>query len=123
MKKADVLLISIIICVCLIFLGIYLFSDAKQSDVLVIQQGARIIYKESIYKDDEIQIKDEYGKVINIVRVKEGTAYMSFADCSNKDCIHMGELKQGSKKQIACLPNKVLVYLISSESEVDGVTR
>ncbi|HQO70050.1 MAG TPA: NusG domain II-containing protein [Clostridia bacterium] len=123
MKKADVLLISIIICVCLIFLGIYLFSDAKQSDVLVIQQGARIIYKESIYKDDEIQIKDEYGKVINIVRVKEGTAYMSFADCSSKDCIHMGELKQGSKKQIACLPNKVLVYLISSESEVDGVTR
>ena len=123
MKKADVLLISIIICVCLIFLGIYLFNDSKQSDVLVIQQGSRIIYKESIYKDNEIQIKDEHGKVINIVSVKDGAAFMSFADCSNKDCIHMGELKQGSKKQIACLPNKVLVYLISSESEVDGVTR
>lgn len=123
MKKADVLLISILICVCLIFLEIYLFNDSKQSDVLVIQQGSRIIYKESIYKDNEIQIKDEHGKVINIVSVKDGAAFMSFADCSNKDCIHMGELKQGSKKQIACLPNKVLVYLISSESEVDGVTR
>ena len=123
MKKADIILIVTLICVFLIFLGLHLFNDSEKSDILVIQQDSKVIYRESIHKDNEIQIKDLYGNITNIVTIKDGTAYMSFADCANKDCKHMGKLTPSSKKQIACLPNKVLVYLISTDSEVDGVTR
>ncbi|HOD92369.1 MAG TPA: NusG domain II-containing protein [Clostridia bacterium] len=123
MKKADVLLISILICIFLILIGIFLFSDSENGDILVIQQNQKVIYKDSIHKDSEIYIMDASGNVINIVTVKNGTAYMSFADCANKDCIHMGELTTGSKKQISCLPNRVLIYLVSKNSNVDGITK
>ncbi|MFA5341172.1 MAG: NusG domain II-containing protein [Clostridia bacterium] len=123
MKKADIVLISILICVFLVFFGVYLFSDTNNDDILIIQQDQKIIYKESIYKDNEIEIRNESGAITNIVTVKEGKVYMSYADCANKDCIHMGELTAGSKKQIACLPNKILVYLVSAKQIIDGITR
>ena len=123
MKKADIILISILICVFVIFLSFYLFRDTKGAVLLIIQQDNEIIYKEPIEKDNIIQIYDVSGNLINTVTVDSGVAYMSFATCPNKDCIHMGEINAGSKKQIACLPNKVLVYLISKDSYLDGVTK
>ncbi len=123
MKRSDIFLICTLVLIFLVFLGLYLFKDGRDKDLLVIQRENRIIYKESIYLDNEISIFDEKGNLLNIVHIENGEAWVSYASCFNKDCIKMGPIKVGSKKQIACLPNQVLIYLDSLVEDWDGVVK
>ena len=123
MKKADIILVSSLICV---FLCIFAFSLVKNSndyDIVTVQRDGTVIYKGSLDDDITVDIYDDKGAVINTVVIKNGKVYMEYATCPNKDCIHMGYLDAGSSRQIACLPNGVLVYLVSSDEEMDGISK
>jgi len=123
MKKADISLIAILICVFVIFISIYFLTDNKDDSILIIQQDNEIVYRKPIDEDNIVNIYDDNGNLINTITIKDGKAYMSFATCLNKDCMHMGYIQSGSRKQIACLPNKVLIYLTEDNVIVDGITR
>lgn len=57
----------------------------------------------------------------NILTIENGEAYMSWADCPDKLCIHQGKITNGAKS-IVCLPNRVVVTL-STESQLDAVSQ
>lgn len=123
MKKADIILVSSLICVFLCIFAFSLIKNSNDFDTVTIQKDGEVIYEGSINSDKTIDVYDDEGTVINTVVIENKEVYMGYATCPNKDCMHMGHLDAGSSKQIACLPNGVLVYLISKDDEMDGISK
>ncbi|MFA7673351.1 MAG: NusG domain II-containing protein [Clostridia bacterium] len=123
MKKADIILISSLICVFLCIFAFSLIKSSNDFDIVTVQKDGEVIYEGPLDNDMTVDVYDDEGAVINTVVIKNREVYMEYATCPNKDCIHMGHLDAGSSKQIACLPNGVLVYLISSDEEMDGISK
>ena len=111
MNKRDFAIIAIILLVAVAF---YAFSGHKKGDTVSIYQGDKLYGKYPLNTDTEIDID---GK--NTVRIENGQAYMYYADCPDKLCVHQG--KTSSKnKSIICLPNRIVVR-IDKESDIDVV--
>lgn len=54
------------------------------------------------------------------VTVEKGTAKISASDCRNMHCVHRGKLDSPGES-VVCLPNKTVVAVRGSWSEVDGI--
>jgi len=53
----------------------------------------------------------------NILVISEGQAYMKFADCPDKKCVHSGK-KSLAGEWIYCMPNGVEVRIEGGEDEI-----
>ena len=71
--------------------------------------------------DQEIEIMDEDGKLINKLIIKDGFADMVEAECPDLLCVHQKAISK-SKESIVCLPNRVVVTVLSEETDLDGVS-
>ncbi len=71
----------------------------------------------------EIVIDQENG-AHNVISVFPGGFVMAESNCKNQDCIHQGQVtvdNMGSRplaNQIICLPNKVVLELVSADERV-----
>ena len=66
-------------------------------------------------EDQEIPIGEG-----NILAISGGEAFMKWADCPDKLCIHQRKISHA--ETIACLPNRVTVRVISgAASNVDSI--
>ncbi|MFI3115669.1 MAG: NusG domain II-containing protein [Clostridia bacterium] len=121
-KKADIIYISSLICVC-IASSIALYFGNKNSDITdkVVVEADGIIYGTySLHENQKVEIND-IGT--NLLVIEDGKVYMESADCPDKICVAHHALTS-NLGVIACLPNRVIVYLeLESEySDVDMVT-
>ena len=114
-KKRDVIFFLAIGAVCaVLFLTSRIFKVTGDS-VQIYKEGK--LYAEiSLNKDQEIDID---GKII--VKIKDGKAFMYYADCPDKLCIKQGKISDNSR-DIVCLPNKVSVR-VGKKSETDAVAK
>ena len=71
--------------------------------------------------NSELSVNGPEGNVY--ILVENGEAYVTDADCRDKICVGMGHISRETG-WIACLPNKVLLRIVSrgssSEPEVDS---
>ena len=49
----------------------------------------------------------------NIVKIKNGKAFVSYADCPDKLCMKQGEISDADKT-IVCLPNRLTVRIVKA---------
>ena len=56
----------------------------------------------------------------NVLVIKDGYAYMDYADCPDKICIKQGKINKNGQT-ISCLPNKISIS-ISNNDDVDIVS-
>lgn len=70
----------------------------------------------SLAKDQEISISGDGWE--NILVIEDGAAKMTKADCPDKICVSHGKISKKGET-IVCLPHKVVVEVISSDTE-DG---
>lgn len=56
----------------------------------------------------------------NTLEIKDGKARISDADCPNMQCVRQGWISRGGQS-IVCLPNKLIVTVISSDRSVDYI--
>lgn len=56
----------------------------------------------------------------NTLEIKDGRARISDADCPNMQCVRQGWISRGGQS-IVCLPNKLIVTVISSDRSVDYI--
>ena len=103
MKKGDIILfICIITASIALIAGFFMFS--KSGETVLIKQGNDIYGKYPLDKDTEIVLEH------NTIAIKDGTAYVSNADCPDKICYkHVPINRRG--ETIICLPNKVVVEI------------
>lgn len=121
-KKSDVIFLSILGAVLIVF-TVFLYSNsAKDVDVLEIIVGSETYATYPLNKDIVIEI-DEFGH--NVAEIKDGVVRMIDADCPDGLCLAQSPLESGFGI-IACLPNGVLLTvdtnIKTSNNSVDSVS-
>jgi hypothetical protein len=108
---ADLILISALLLVALsVFLCIELTREAG-SYVRVTVDGVECA-RYSLSDDGEYVINGG----TNLLVIENGKAYMKYADCPDGLCVQQGE-KSRSGERIVCLPNRVMVEIVSDDTD------
>lgn len=119
-KKADIILFFIILIFGIIISAVALFGNSEGDKVQITVDGQLFgIY--DINTDQTVQVEQDGH--INYITIKDGMVSMSYSDCANQICVHTGAVSQ-TKDSIVCLPNKVLVEIISENrgGDVDVIS-
>ena len=122
-KKNDIILIgTILIIVCALFLGMKFYQAKTTKDgVVVVTIDGEVYGTYPLDVDTEEKIEQEDGSY-NLLVIKDGKADVTDASCRDKICVdHRPVDKNG--ESIVCLPNKVVASVESgAETEVDSMT-
>lgn len=118
LKKKDVLLALIILCVIGFTVLIRTYIGGAGANRVVIKVNGAIQGVYSLAEDREIKINEG----TNILKIKNGEADMVEADCPDQLCVNQKPVSLDHESLI-CLPNRVVVEVESKEeSEYDAVT-
>ncbi len=118
----DIILIVVLVIIPVIMLIYGNIDNNTESDALVVITLDGSLYKTlPLFEDLELTVPSENG--INIVIIKDGSVWVSDADCPNQIGVdHNPISKKG--EQIVCLPHKVVLEIISGEdSEIDSISQ
>ena len=115
MKKNDLILIGILLLISTVFFLYNGFGMEKGSQI-VITVNDEIFGSYSLNEEQTIPI-DEH----NTLKISNGQADMIWADCPDELCIKQKPISK-SGENIICLPNKVVVSVISDkQNEIDAI--
>ncbi|MBE6646305.1 MAG: NusG domain II-containing protein [Ruminococcaceae bacterium] len=115
--RYDILLISALLCLSLI-IGLVVFLTRREGAYVVIEINGKETAKYSLSIDGEYSINGG----TNILVVKDGEAYLTYADCPDKTCVKTGKIKHVGES-IICLPNRVAITIKgNTEDGVDIVS-
>ncbi len=114
--KNDIILIGAIVLIAVIGC-IYLFLVRGQGDKVEVTVDGEVYGVYSLSQDITEDIytgKDNSGH--NLLVIKDGKAYVETASCPDKICAsHRPIYRKG--ESIVCLPNRVVVTVITQESQ------
>lgn len=119
--KNDVIFISFLAVFCIaVCVWVYKGGAVEGSNIKITVDGKEYgTY--SLFEEQTITIHE--GENLNIIEIKGGKAYMQDASCPDQLCVDQNEISF-DKESIICLPNKVVITVISDvESDLDGIIR
>ena len=119
-KKDAILLVIVFLFLVLLF-GFFTFVLPKKGNKVKIEVNKKVYGVYDLSVNQEIEIMDEDGKLINKLIIKDGFADMVEAECPDLLCVHQKAISK-SKESIVCLPNRVVVTVLSEETDLDGVS-
>lgn len=111
--KYDILLISVLLCLSLIF-GVVMLLTRRDGSVVCVEIDGIEVGRYSLDISGEYKLNGG----TNILRVEDGEAFLIYADCPDKTCINTGRIRYVGES-IICLPNKISI-VIHGDTE-DGV--
>lgn len=121
MKKYDFHLIGAVLALSVLLGGFQFFRQADKDAWIIVTQNGEIAGRYLLAEDNELVFKNNLGGR-NVLRIKEGQAFMSEADCPDKLCIHQKSISKNGES-IICLPHKLVIEVMGSEdAAIDAVT-
>ncbi|MBQ8518557.1 MAG: NusG domain II-containing protein [Agathobacter sp.] len=119
--KNDVIFIGFLAMFCIaVCIWVYKGGAVEGSNIVITVDG-KDYGTYSLLEEQTITIGE--GETINIIEIKDGKAYMREASCPDQLCVDQNEISF-DKESIICLPNKVVITVISDvQSDVDGIVR
>ena len=111
-KKADIVLLIIILVVG-IPLSVLSLTEGIGGDKVRISLDGEIYGVYPLGEDREIDVTEDGHTNHNTI--KDGQVSMSYSTCRNQVCVNTGAISE-TKDAIVCLPNRVVVEIISSDS-------
>lgn len=114
LKKRDIILIISLLFIGIIALVIWHFIYSDDGKYVTIEQRNELIGTYPLNVDKEIEIEHR-GKLVNKIIIKDGYCYMEEAECPDHLCIKQGKVNK-SGQTIVCLPNRVVVTVVDSDS-------
>ena len=109
--KNDLLFAGAILVIALVAFLCFKLTAKNGSKVLVSVDG-KTVKTFDLGVDTEYEIKT--GDSINNLVIKNGEAYIDFANCPDKICQHHRKISK-SGETIVCLPHKVVVSVEGEE--------
>ena len=116
MKKRDFILIGAILAFILSLFVLFRLFQKEGAYVVVRVDGVEIA-KYSLSEEGEYILNGG----TNILRIEDGKAYLTYADCPDHLCINQGKIKL-TGEFIACLPNKLTIVVYGAEQDVELVS-
>ncbi len=115
-RKNDVILCVIIILTALAIMLFINFTKTDGDKVIVLIDGKETA---SYLLSENLTTVIETGEGNkNILVIDNGKAYVKEASCPDKVCVEHKPISQ-SGETIVCLPHKVVVQVVSENSDVD----
>lgn len=99
-------------------LALWLYGSAGAGDTVVFRQNGRIVQTMPLSEDAEVTLEGEYT---NVFEVRGGTVRVSYTDCPNQQCVHMGAISAAGAS-IVCVPNEVSVSIEGKAAQIDAYT-
>ena len=119
LKKADMVLIGVILAAALLCLGgMYLTRTGGSMAVVYVdgQETARY----PLSQNQTVEIEGYQGGY-NILEIRGGIASVTEADCPDALCVHESDI-QYDGQSIVCLPHRVVVKIENGEEPaLDGI--
>ena len=115
-KKADIILLIVILAVG-IPMSVLSLTAGTGGDKVKISTDGQVYGIYPLNEDCEIDVTED-GHT-NHITIKDGQVSMSYSTCRNQVCVNTGAISQ-TKDAIVCLPNRVVVEIISSEEGKGG---
>lgn len=106
-SKADIVLFSIIILICLGLLFIFKMNSKPGYSVRIMVDG-ELVETYDINQDKEYNLKTHLGE--NVIVIDKGEVYVSEADCPDKICVNHAKISNVGET-IICLPHKLVVEI------------
>ena len=89
--RNDIILIGSVIILTLIILIVITLIN-KTGNEVIIEQNSKQVAVLDLNKDQEYNLYNG-GKICNTVVIKDGEAYMIYADCKDKICVNHNTFK------------------------------
>jgi hypothetical protein len=118
LKKTDYILLGTIIFIGVI-IGLVIFLKSESGNSVQIRVNGDVIADLNLNENQNYEIKGADGAT-NLLIIKDGKAWIKEASCPDGLCINMGKISQNGQSVI-CLPNKVVVEIISDTTEADDM--
>ena len=115
-KKADIILLIVILAVG-IPLAVLSLSSGTGGDKVKISLNGKVYGTYPLHEDRVIEVSED-GHT-NHITIKDGQVSMSYSTCRNQVCVNTGAISK-TKDSIVCLPNRVVVEIISHGSGKSG---
>ena len=115
-KKADIILLIVILAVG-IPMSVLSLTAGTGGDKVKISTDGQVYGIYPLNEDCEIDVTED-GHT-NHITIKDGQVSMSYSTCRNQVCVNTGAISK-TKDSIVCLPNRVVVEIISHGSGKSG---
>ena len=109
-KKADIILLIVILAIG-IPMSVLSLTAGTGGDKVKISADGQVYGIYPLDEDGEIEVTED-GHT-NHITIKDGQVSMSYSTCRNQVCVNTGAISH-TKDAIVCLPNRVVVEIISS---------
>ena len=117
MKIRDFILIGAVLAIAMVLLAALALTREEGSYVVVRVDGDQVA-KYSLSQNGEYSLNNG----TNILRIDNGKAYLTEADCPDHLCVKQGKVNKNGET-ITCLPNKLTVTVYGAEeAEVDLIS-
>lgn len=120
--KNDILLLVIFLAIGLLIpLGYRIFHHTT-GDAVTITIDGELWRTLPLSSDTTIDIPGIGGT--NTLRIKNGQASITEADCPDKLCVHQSSIRHNGES-LVCLPHKVIVKVTAdtSDDDLDGIAK
>ena len=112
-RKNDIIFISVLLS-AVILMGACFFFIRPEGEFVKVTVDKELFGEYPLSEDITVEIRS--GDGLNILVIKDGKAYVSEASCPDGICsAHKPISREG--ESIICLPNKVVVTVVSSDTE------
>ena len=114
--RNDIILIAVLLVVAGAAFGLIQLNKKSGGYAVVVQDGKETaVY--SLNEDASVTITSPTG--FNTLVIKDGKADVTDADCPDRICVNQHSISYDGET-IVCLPNKLVVKIVSdAESDVD----
>ena len=117
MNKRDLILIGIIVAV-IAAVCLTVFLTKEDGACVIVRIDGKQVATYSLLEDGEYSLNGG----TNVLRIQDGKAYLTEADCPDHLCVKQGKVDQ-TGETITCLPNRLTVTVYGAEdSGVDLVS-
>lgn len=124
LTKADKILVAMILFFALAGIGAGFYNASvltgeKSAEIRVAGQVVKTMALKQGYRE-EFTLRR--GAEINVIEADNGRIRIREANCPDHLCVLQGWISQPNQ-QLVCLPFRVTVKIITTDSELDDITR
>ena len=115
--RYDLILISVLLFIALVFLAVSLLTRVEGSYVEITDHGV-LVATYPLSRDGEYKLGDGSNTLV----IKNGRAYMTYANCPGQHCVKTGKIGYVGEN-IICAYNEIIITVIGdSDDGVDFVS-
>lgn len=119
MKKGDMILICIVLCLAAFGFGMMTLGGKEDGGTVTVTIDGTVYGTYDMTKDQEIVVDEALGH--NRFQIQDGIVMMNEANCPDQYCVNHAPIHREGET-IVCLPHKLVLEITSSnvQREIDA---